>query len=42
MLKDMIVLGVSVCDTGDSCNNTEGNVIISPSNTGGAILSIVP
>ena len=38
----MIVLCLSDTEAGDSCNNIEGNVSISPSLTGGAILLIVP
>ncbi len=34
----MIVLCLSDTEAGDSCNSIEGNVNISPSLTGGAIL----
>ena len=42
ILKDIIVLCLSDDDTGDSCNNNDGKAIISPSDTGGVALLIVP
>ena len=42
MLKLIIVRCLSDGDTGDSCNNKDGKAIMSPSETGGAALLIVP